>query len=130
MRRLLIAAGLFLAAGTGAALAQGHGPGGMLMAADANHDGNISRAEFDAARAARFAQMDANHDGSLQASERPQWGGGAQPTGATPAGAQRGDTNGDGVISRAEYDAQAGRMFDRLDADHNGTITQAEITAM
>ena len=134
MHKLLIAAGVFLAAATGAALAQDHGPGGMLAAADANHDGNISRAEFDAARAARFTQMDANHDGSLQASERPQWGGGDHPPAAAPAGgappAMRGDTNGDGVLSRAEFDAQGAAMFGRLDADHNGTISAAEITAM
>jgi hypothetical protein len=136
MHKLLIAVGVFLAAATGAALAQdqGHGPGGMLMMADTNHDGAISRAEFDTMHAAHFTQMDANHDGSLQASERPQWGGGDHPPGAAPAGgpppAMRGDTDGDGVLSRAEFDAQGAAMFDRLDADHDGTITQAEITAM
>lgn len=134
MRKILIAAGLFLAASAGVALAQERGPGGMLAAADANHDGNITRAEFDQARNARFTQLDANHDGSLQASERPQWGGGDHPAGAAPAGGpppgMRSDTNGDGVISRAEYDGQGAAMFARLDADHNGTITQAEIDAM
>lgn len=134
MRRLVFAVSLIVAAGAGAAFAQDHGPGGMLMAADADHDGNITRAEFDRARNARFTQMDANHDGSLQASERPQWGGGDHPAGAAPAGGpppgMRADTNGDGVISRAEYDAQGAAMFARLDADHNGTITQAEIDAM
>jgi len=135
MHKILIVAGLFLATASGAALAQEHGPGGMLAAADANHDGNITRAEFDAARGARFTQMDANHDGSLQATERPQWGGGdhAPPAGA-PAGGpppgMRADSNGDGVISRAEFDAQGAAMFTHMDADHNGSISQAEIDAM
>lgn len=129
MHKILIVAGLFLAAASGAASAQDHGA--MLMMADANHDGTITRAEFDAAHGAHFAQMDANHDGSLQASEMPQWGdhGGAAPAGSA-APAMRGDANGDGVLSRAEFDAQGARMFDRIDADHNGSITQAEITAM
>jgi hypothetical protein len=130
MHKLLIMAGALVAASAGFAAAQTeqHGRGAMLAAADANHDGNITRAEFDHARAARFAQMDANHDGSLQASERPQWGE-RQPANAS-SGARRGDPNGDGVISRAEYDVQAGRMFDRMDADHNGSISAAELQAM
>jgi EF hand len=136
MNKLLIATVAF-AAMSGAAAAQApggdHGPGAMFAAADANHDGNITRAEFDAARGGHFTQMDANHDGSLSADERPQHG---PPPGAAPGGGDhaahgpRGDTNGDGVISRAEFDAQGADMFARLDADHNGAISQAEIQAM
>ncbi|MEJ0023157.1 MAG: hypothetical protein WDN76_06740 [Alphaproteobacteria bacterium] len=59
MRTLLISAALVLAASSAAAFAQGPGgPGGRLMAADANKDGIITKAEFDASRAARFAEMD------------------------------------------------------------------------
>lgn len=135
MQKLLIAAAVSVAALTGVALAQAPGGGRMaemLQQADTNHDGNISRAEFDAAHAAHFAQMDANHDGKLDASERPHWGPppGAPPAGGPPpGGGNRGDANGDGVISRAEYDAQGAHMFERLDADHNGTISAAEIQA-
>ncbi|NWG53914.1 MAG: hypothetical protein HXY28_09360, partial [Hydrogenophilaceae bacterium] len=42
-----------------------------LQAADADGDGAVSRAEFAAAHAARFARMDANNDGVIDASERP-----------------------------------------------------------
>jgi Ca2+-binding EF-hand superfamily protein len=42
----------------------------MLMAADTNHDGQITRAEFDAAVKARFDKADTNHDGKLSPDER------------------------------------------------------------
>jgi Ca2+-binding EF-hand superfamily protein len=128
MHKILIAAGMVAALSAGVATAQtspapGQGGGrfaAMFAAADANHDGTITRAEFDAARAARFTQMDADHNGSLSASEMPRWGG-AQHV--------RGDANGDGAVSRAEWDAESARMFSRLDADNNGAISQAELTA-
>ena len=50
----------------------GHrGMGGEMAAmADANKDGAVSREEFNAAHAARFAQMDANKDGTVTPEER------------------------------------------------------------
>jgi hypothetical protein len=128
MYKFLIATAALTVAMSGVAIAQaGQGGGGhfmeMFTAADANHDGNITRAEFDAARAARFAQMDANHDGTLQASEMPQRPGGGEH------GGMHGDANSDGSVSRAEFDAQGQRLFTRLDADNNGTISQAELQA-
>lgn len=138
MQRFLFAtAALIALSATGGALAQTPpGPGGMLAAADANHDGVITRAEWDAARAARFAQLDANHDGSLSADERPHWGPPPQQGQQPPSdhnghhGMMNADANGDGVISRAEYDAQSAEMFARMDADHSGSINQAEMQAM
>ena len=38
----------------------------------------------------------------------------------------RADSNGDGRISRQEYMSQPYRLFDALDTDHNGVVTQAE----
>jgi Ca2+-binding EF-hand superfamily protein len=34
------------------------------------------------------------------------------------------DTNGDGVVSRAEFTAARARMFDRLDRNHDGYLSQ------
>jgi hypothetical protein len=48
----------------------GHGAMGMLMMADANKDGVITRAEFDAATKAHFDKADANHDGKVTPEER------------------------------------------------------------
>jgi Ca2+-binding EF-hand superfamily protein len=42
----------------------------MLMAADTNKDGQITRAEFDAAVKARFDKADTNHDGKVSPEER------------------------------------------------------------
>jgi len=42
----------------------------MAEKADTNHDGTITRAEFDAAAKARFDAADANHDGKLTPQER------------------------------------------------------------
>jgi len=39
------------------------------------------------------------------------------------------DTNGDDVISRAEYDALHAKRFKEMDADKNGKITREEISA-
>lgn len=55
--------------------AQGPGPGGgrmqgaMFAAMDADQDGKVSRAEWDAFHAAKFAQIDANGDGSIDLAE-------------------------------------------------------------
>ncbi|QYU70887.1 EF-hand domain-containing protein [Leptolyngbya sp. 15MV] len=43
---------------------------GMLRQADTNGDGAISRAEFEAAAAQRFARMDTNGDGTVSTEER------------------------------------------------------------
>ncbi|MBI1186225.1 MAG: hypothetical protein GC206_02665 [Alphaproteobacteria bacterium] len=109
-----------------------------LRAADANGDGAVSRAEFTAAHAARFAQMDANGDGVIDASERParrrgppRDGAAAPPAGAQEAGARpprgmRPDADGDGRITRAEFDASLAAMFDHIDANDDGAIAGEE----
>jgi len=111
--------------------------GGMLMRADADHDGNITRAEFLADVDQRFALVDANHDGRISAEERDaareamtaRRGGGDGPGRGGGMGA-RADTDGDGSISLAEQRAQATGRFDRLDADHDGNVDKTELAAM
>ena len=39
----------------------------------------------------------------------------------------RADTDGDGVITRAEALAQAGQRFDRMDLNHDGRLTRDEL---
>lgn len=50
------------------------------------------------------------------------------PGGGPMAGMMRADTNGDGKISRAEADAQAGARFDRMDLNHDGFLATDEMT--
>lgn len=130
MQKLWIAAVVSIAVLTNVAAAQTADSPRMsaLLLADANHDGTITRAEYNTMRAAEFTHLDADHDGKLSASEAPHWGA-ARTTPASGAPRVRGDANHDGSVSRAEYDQQGTRMFRRLDADHNGSITQAEIIA-
>jgi len=134
MHKFLIAAGAaataVLAGVAAAQPAPGGGPGAFFAQADANHDGAITRAEWDNARAQRFAQQDVNHDGQLSADERPHWGGGngGPPPGGGEhhGGMMNADANGDGVVTRAEYDQQSAAMFQHLDTDGDGTISASE----
>jgi len=109
------------------------GEGGMhrLASLDTNNDGNITRDEFLARPIAAFDRMDSNHDGVISAAERPQR---PATAGANAGDGQRRerpnfDTNGDQQISQSEFQAMGARMFDRLDANHDGRVTQAEAQA-
>ncbi len=83
---------------------RGHGGPFGLLAMDSNGDGKLTRAEFDAAQRANFAQIDANKDGS-----------------ATPE------------EFKAFHDAKRAEMsktrFDAVDQDKNGQLSQAELEA-
>ena len=106
----------------------GQGMGGrMLDRLDTDKDGKISKAEFAAQSAERFARMDTNGDGKIDAAERSAAAEGGRRGGR---GMSRMDRDGDGVITRAEYDAQSDQRFARLDANGDGFIDTAERQAM
>jgi Ca2+-binding EF-hand superfamily protein len=120
MNRTLLAAfgaASFLAV-AGVAFAQG-GPGAMLLAADANHDGKVTKAEMQAYREATFVKLDVNKDGFLTPDE----------LGARAQMAMRNDKNGDGKLDKAEF-TDVTRMFGFLDKNGDGVIDQSEISAM
>ena len=129
MKKLLLAAAL---AGTmlgGVAIAgqdtpQGRG-GGMMMRADTDGDGKISRAEFTAQSEARFARMDKNGDGFITADEM-NGRGGRSPGGRLMSA----DSDQDGKISRAEFMAQSAERFIKLDTNGDGRISGDEMKAM
>lgn len=103
--------------------------GGHLERADANNDGNITREEFLAGPNAAFDRLDANRDGVISASERPQ-----RPQRAEGERRQRPDrpnfdANNDRQISRAEWGQMGAAMFQRLDANNDGRVTQEEARA-
>jgi hypothetical protein len=85
------------------------GPAGFgLLEFDANADGRLTRAEFDAAQKARFDRIDANEDGS-----------------ATPEEARAGQ---EAMARERMAEAQKAR-FTALDTDKNGQLSQAEFLA-
>ncbi|MCX8476153.1 MAG: EF-hand domain-containing protein [Sphingomonas sp.] len=96
--------------------------GNPLKLADANNDGAVTKAEMLADVDARFAKLDANKDGKISKDERP----GGDGAGRGGRMLSRIDTDGDGAISLDEQRAQATRRFERVDANKDGTIDQAE----
>lgn len=125
---------------------------GRLTAMDANRDGTVTpeeaRAGRDAQRAERrvamFDRLDADKDGSISRAEfeaRPERG----PRGPEQAGERRGprahagghfgrgpgrghggERGQRGPVVIAEAQAKATEAFTRMDADHDGFVTQAE----
>lgn len=68
--------------------------------ADSDGNGVLTRAEAQTGAGTRFARMDVNKDGKIDQADR-----------------------------QLRREAMKTRMFDRLDADHNGQLTKAEFTA-
>jgi len=113
------------------------GPGGMALQSDSNNDGVITRAEFDASRAAQFTRMDANSDGQATREERRasmHRAGEERPQGGPQADrhSERGhrleniDANQDGQVTREEFLARPTQHFDRMDVNNNGVIEASE----
>ena len=105
-----------------------------LMRYDTNKDGVVDRAEWKAAQEARFKRLDANGDGKLTQDElfarTPAIGNSVLPTDRQ---AQRQstyfqllDADKDGVVTLAEFMAQADRNFARCDLNKDGRIDTAE----
>lgn len=158
MRITLLAAALLALGATAAVAAPPAAPDARARVnTDANGDGAIDRAE--AAKSPRLAekfdQLDRNRDGRLTADERPQGkgmhGDGRRGPGGygKRGGMERLDTDGDGRISRAEFDAgQAARAqreaakggeaaakrgpafdFAAADANRDGYLVRSELRA-
>lgn len=123
----------------------------LMSFADANQDGAVTRAEFDAALATRaqekqtmmqqrsaemFTRLDANKDGRVTRDEleamRSRMGERMKdrrdgPPPAPPLGTF--DANKDGKISRDEWIARPDPMFERADANKDGRLTREEAAA-
>lgn len=118
--------------------------GGMLQRLDADGDGVVSLQEFQAAGAERFAALDADGDGRISAEEFAAGRRGpARAAGDKSDGRHAGpraermqqfraqyfaklDADGDGYVSRAEFDQQHMARFNALDANGNGVIDADE----
>jgi len=114
----------------GAGGKMGHGPRHSFSDLDTNGDGGITREEMKGHARARFDAADTDGDGALSQSEmiaRMQ----ARMERRTSRMIERHDADGDGKLGFDEMRMRSGnRMFGRLDADSDGTVTQAEFEAM
>ena len=108
--------------------------GEMFEMIDANHDGSISKAEF---MEHHKTMMEGGWKGGNSRDGAP----GSMPPPPRGAGmgmmmgpgahrlhemAEKADTNHDGTITRAEFDAAVKARFDTADTNHDGKLTPAE----
>ena len=116
---------------------QGGRGGGMFARYDADHDGKVTLAEYEAGRMMQFKRMDTDGNGSLSFAEIDA---------ATAMAAQRGgpmadmmktrndalkaaDANGDQSISADEFKAYVDAEFKKMDANSDGVLTEDEMRA-
>jgi Ca2+-binding EF-hand superfamily protein len=114
----------------------GHGEGAFILSWDADGDGKVPRAEYEAVRVERFASADENRDGALNAAEyvneyalrldREVADERTASIKQTHTRFRALDKDEDNFVSRAEYDASGVRAFEKLDQDRDGRITQQD----
>lgn len=125
MGKALTALGILVLLGVLAQPASAQGgagdPAARLAAADANHDGAVTRAEARAARGAVFAGIDTDNDGFVSAAER------RAVREAAMALRQVRDVDGDGRVSRTEFLRAPMRGFNRFDVNDNDVLEAAEL---
>lgn len=120
MKRIMI--GLLAATMIGGTAYAG---GDMWKESDANGDGSISRAEYDASVTAGWTRKDVDKNGQLSAAEAGMKKGDKARSDA----GTNGDTNGDGQISSAEYTAHKAAWWTAADTNRDGSLSQAEYRA-
>jgi Ca2+-binding EF-hand superfamily protein len=122
----------------------------FIKRVDLNGDGKVSMSELEQALSQTFQVVDANHDGALTSDEiagqKSVLKAYNKQLKADKANASTGeryvklislpkaamknfakiDTNGDGVISKAELDAAVARVFQKRDKNHDGYISMAD----
>lgn len=111
--------------------------GDIFGSADANHDGAVSKKEFNAYyakhNAKHFNELDANHDGKLTANEMQ--GNSPKPEIITSGGTAHldnrfaaADTNHDGGLDQDEAInmPMLTKYFSEVDGNHDGKVTRQE----
>lgn len=97
----------------------------LIGQADTNGDGNVSKAEFLERRSEAFQDLDADRSGSLTEAEFELAVSQRMKRFSSRAFAKV-DTDGNGVISQAEWDQSPPRAFDKLDKNSDGVLTPTE----
>ncbi|KRA73910.1 signal transduction protein [Caulobacter sp. Root656] len=130
MKILILSAACLAAIAVSSAQAASRMPSAALDKADTNHDGDITRDEFKASRAAQFARLDRNGDSMVTLSEFPRLAKSNRPKAQKlKAVIQYADRDGDGRVTRAEFVDGPSPLFDRADRDHDGRLSRDEVVA-
>ncbi len=96
---------------------------------DTNHDGVISRAEYQAWVDSRFAKLDTSGDGVVTAQEIESSPATAARVHKRAEGfVKRYDTSGTGNVSKAEFEAKEMSRFDQLSGGADA-LTEAQLAA-
>ena len=96
---------------------------------DTNHDGTISRAEYQAWIDNRFAKLDSNGDGTVDANEVATSPMAAERVEKRAEGfVRRYDTTGSGQVSRTDFEAKEMQRFDRM-SNGADSITEEQFDA-
>ena len=97
----------------------------LFDAVDADGDGKLTQAEVDKLRNDRLAAHDADGDGNLSLEEfAGLWHETVRPL--TVRAFQMLDTDGDAVVTRAEYDRPLAGIVERLDRDGDGGLSMRD----
>ena len=145
--QLTLTAALLTLAGT--AMAAPHEGSAFIHDYDADRDGQVSRAEFDIGRVARFKATDTNGDGWVSENEYVQEYSARleQQLAASDRSEEKKteerqrqirqthvrfgvlDKDKDGKMSQAEYDLSGARAFAEQDNDKDGIVTATDAAA-
>ncbi|MEM8630297.1 MAG: EF-hand domain-containing protein [Pseudomonadota bacterium] len=98
---------------------------------DADGDGSVTQAEIEAARSGRFGEMDANGDGEVTEEELTAHIEARSARRVERAAAEmlsRNDANSDGVLTEDELgqSERGARRFEQVDTDGDGVVTREE----
>jgi EF-hand domain pair/EF hand len=140
---LSIGAALLASASVGAQPPGGHDPMAML---DSDGNGSVSLAEFRQHAAGMFKKLDPDGDGRVTVAElrahhdamrshhRGPDGASGPPDGdrrgpPPPPRIEQADSDGDGVVTLAEFTAMVEKHFAAADANGDGGVTREEFRA-
>ncbi|NIJ18008.1 hypothetical protein [Sphingobium vermicomposti] len=149
MKTMFCLTAALLAVTGSAAMAAPHEGSAFIHDYDANHDGQVARAEFDAERNTRFKATDANADGWLSEEEyvgeyrarlEQQLAASDRSEEKKTEERQRQirqahvrfgvlDKDKDSKMTQAEYDASGARAFAEQDNDKDGIVTATDAAA-
>lgn len=101
----------------------------MLDKADWNGDGDVTRQEFKDYRANEFPRLNRNQDNYISKVDIPLVDPDRVAVELSESLISDFDTDGDGKVSRREFDAGPTLTFNRIDTDGNGIASRYEIAA-